>query len=69
LSHCFVRSGSGQIFAYAARGACSYLMCGEQGLEQGFVTFDRRRNDDQRGVCETGANRFCLTSFVAETPA
>src|SRR6266849_7067010 len=47
---------------------CHHVGHGEHGLEQGFVPFDRRGNDDQCGVGETGANRFCLTSFVSKAP-
>jgi hypothetical protein len=43
---------------------CHHVGDGEQGL----VPLDRRRNDDQRGVSETGANRFCLPSFVSKAP-
>src|SRR5262249_61757282 len=47
---------------------CHHVGQGENGLEKGFVPFDRRRNDDQRRVSETSANRFCLTSFVSKAP-
>src|SRR5712692_3545442 len=47
---------------------CYHVGHGENGLEKGVVPFDRRRNDDQRRVSETGANRFCLTSFVSKAP-
>src|SRR5712692_3314343 len=47
---------------------CHHVGHGEHGLEQGFVPFDRWGNDDQRGVSETGANRFCLSSLVSKAP-
>jgi hypothetical protein len=43
---------------------CHHIGHGEHGLEQGFVPLDRRRNNNQCSIGETGANRFCLTSFV-----
>src|SRR5258706_573638 len=47
---------------------CQHIGHGEKCLEKGFVPFDRRRNDNQRRVSETGTNGFRLTSFVSKAP-
>src|SRR5437899_8377732 len=49
--------------------ACSHHVCQRKdGLEQRFISFNARRNDDQRAIGKGGTNSFGLSSIIIPSP-